>query len=599
MSDPHAGSQSGGSPPASRRKTRTRTTTACTACRARRTRCDSQKPGCGYCRIRRLKCQYEQSIPVPPNRVEAELAAIHERLDYIVGRLPLDATQQPTIVPHGVLVDPSQRCHVFTGEEKLPFQLLGTECVMAILGLGPGFAEEIARLERNVPPVWSGHSSRMHLIQQQHALMALAAFSRYIHIWYPILHPGFSTRYLSIISGTLTPGPESCLGLLVAAVGALAQRDYGLGGSGSENSSELYLEVAMASLPVVLTDKSIESVQCLFLLGIYHCCVSKPSQAYDYTMMASFKVQNLLKHVGASTGEPYQQAIRAYWAILLLESELRVQLDVVESGIWNQDDKVALPNSRRAWQFDIDTGSPESTNTSPAGSIMSAAEIPQNDRTQSFFLAEISMRRMLHRCNTAIRKSSHGEVVYAPSIALELELQLDEWYDYLPHVVRFQQLQVNNLADNDNLLYAEPLSIFLRVQYYCCKLSIYWPAIYQSIQDGTATPEVFQHCERFFSAYTQLMPSILISIQNCIVNRWTLYSTIFMSSLAVIKASQTRCIRVNCVVDWSHLIACLKSTLSVDKRIIEASPSLILMESTLNRRLTEFQLWLGEEISRS
>ncbi|KAG5742848.1 hypothetical protein H9Q69_014040 [Fusarium xylarioides] len=368
MSDPHAGSQSGGSPPASRRKTRTRTTTACTACRSRRTRCDSQKPECGYCRIRGLECQYEQSIRLPPNRVEAELAAIHERLDYIVGKLPLNATQQPNIVPQGVSVDSGQGYHVFTGEEKLPFQLLGTGCVMAILGLGPGFAEEIASLERNVPPVWPGHSSRMHLIQQQHALLALAAFSRHIHIWYPILHPGFSQRYLSIISGPLMPGPESCLVLLVAAVGALAQQDYELGGSGTENSSELYLEVAMASLPVVLTDKCIESVQCLFLLAIYHCCVSKPSQAYDYTMMASFKVQNLLKHIGASAEEPYQHSIRAYWAILLLESELRVQLDVVDSGIWNQDDKVPLPNSRRAWQFDVDTGSPDSTNTSPAGS---------------------------------------------------------------------------------------------------------------------------------------------------------------------------------------------------------------------------------------
>ncbi|KAF5967120.1 C6 transcription factor [Fusarium bulbicola] len=469
MSAPHAGSQSGGSPPASGRKTRTRTTTACTACRARRTRCDSQKPECGYCRIRGLKCQYEQSIPVPSKRFEVELAAIHERLDYIVGKLPLDNTQQDKNVPHGVLVDPNQGYHIFTGEEKLPFQLLGTECVMDILGLGPGFTEEIARLERNVPPVWPGHSSRMHLIQQQHALMALAAFSTHIHIWYPILHPGFSTRYLSIISGALTPGPESCLGLLVAAVGALAQQDFESGGSGSETSSELYLEVAMASLPLVLTDRSIESVQCLFLLAIYHCCVSKPSQAYDYTMMASFKVQNLLKHVGAGADEPYQHAVRAYWAILLLESELRVQLDVVDSGIWNQEDKVPLPNSRRAWQFDIDSGSPDSTNISPAGSIISAAELPHNDRTQAFFLAEISMRRMLHRCNTAIRKDSHGEIIYAPSIALELELQLDEWYEYLPHVVRFQKLQVGDLADNDNLLYAEPLSIFLRVQYYCCQ----------------------------------------------------------------------------------------------------------------------------------
>jgi len=522
--------------------------------------------------------------------VEVELAAIHQRLDYISAMLPCPG-QQTSFLPDGVVAvggHEQENHHVFTGEEKLPFQLLGTECMMTILGLGPGFAKEIATLERNALPVGIGNSSRLRLIQQPHALGALAAFSQLVHVWYPILRPGFSERYLDIISGPLTPGPESCMVLLVAAIGTLALHDHELGDapSSGSNSSELYLEAAMASLPAVVTDRSVEGVQCLVLLSIYHCCLSKPCQAHEYVVMASFKVQNILKHVGTSDGELYEHVKRAYWAVLLLESELRVQFDVVDSGIWNHDDQVALPNSRRAWQFDVDTGSPQASTTSPESTF--SADGPRTDRTQSYFLAEIAMRRMLHRCNTAIRRTPRGEIVYAPNIALELELQLDEWYGHLPEPVRFQHLDADT-SDSSALghLSVEPLGNFLRVQYYCCKLSIYWPAVYQSIQDGTATPEVLKHCQGFFDAYIQLMPSILICIRHCIVNRWTLYATIFMTSMAVLQASQHQFLRAGCAVDWPRLLVCLQSTSTVDRRVVEASPSLSLLERTLAQRLAD------------
>ncbi|KAH6874019.1 hypothetical protein B0T10DRAFT_588156 [Thelonectria olida] len=425
----------------SRRRARTRTTKACSACRARRTRCDSRKPDCGFCLARGLKCHYEQSEPAPTSGVEIELAAINQRLDYITSILP--SVQLPSVIS-GRVLDHSPENHVFTGEEKLPFQLLGTECMMSILGLGPGFAQELVTLERNAAPVGVDCSSRVRLIQREQALSALAAFSTHIHVWYPILRPRFSERYLSIISGPLPPGSESCMVLLVAALGVLAHQDHELGVSSCDNSSELYLEAAMASLPAVLIDKSVESVQCLVLLSIYHCCLSKPYQAYDYAMIASFKVQNLLKHVGDGDGELYEHAKRAYWAVLLLESELRIHFDVIGSGIWDHDDQVSLPDSRRAWQFDIETGSPQGSTITPGSNI--SADVPQTDQTQSYFLAEISMRRMLHRCNTAIRRTPRGEIVYAPNIALELELQLDEWYGYLPESVRFQKLDIDSLA---------------------------------------------------------------------------------------------------------------------------------------------------------
>ncbi|KAH7264670.1 hypothetical protein B0J15DRAFT_491208 [Fusarium solani] len=468
--------------PASRSGTsrrRTRTATACSTCRARRTRCDSRKPDCGFCRARGLQCHYEQSEPAPTSKVGVELAAINRRLDHITSS------------------------QVFTGEEKLPFQLLGTGCMMTILGLGPGFAEELATLERHAASIGT-----------EQALSALAAFSAHVHIWYPILRPRFSERYLGIISGSLPPGSETCMVLLVAALGV----------SSRDETSELYLEAAMASLPAVLIDKSVESVQCLVLLSIYHCCLSKPSQAYDYAMIASFKVQNLLKYVGDDDGEVYEHAKRAYWAVLLLESELRIHFDVIGSGIWDHDDKVSLPDSRpcMAVRYRDRLAARLDDYTSQQHITRRSSYRPD----AIIFLAEISMRRMLHRCNTAIRRTHRGEIVYAPNIALELELQLEEWYRYLPESVRFQNSE--------------------------------------------------HHCEMFFQAYIQLMPSLLICIRNCIVNRWTLYGSIFMTSMAVIQAARTPCLGDGCVVDWPRLLA---------------SPSLSLMESALAQRLTEIESW--------
>ncbi|SPQ24261.1 aaeae85e-56e2-494d-863c-fdb28e7020da [Thermothielavioides terrestris] len=461
---------------------------------------------------------------------------------------------------------------------------------MEVLGLGPGFARDLVRLERAITPPHAriGLAACLCFLPQQQALAALDAFSAHVHIWYPILRPGFTERYVSVLSGPLAPGPETCLVLSVAAVGALALEDEVVRtGAPSppypEKNSELYLEAATASLPAVLIDESIESIQALVLLSIYHCCLSRPCQAYDYAMNASFKVQNLLKcvHEVGKGDELYEQAKRCYWAVLLLESELRDQLDMVDSGIWNCDDKVDLPDSRRSWNFDLDAGSPGTTTASSPGSIISRASADggahASDRVQAYFLAEIAMRRMLHRCYTAIRRTPHGDIVYAPAIALELETQLDEWQSYLPDAVHFRHLAA-----------PEPLSNFLRVQYYCCKMSIYWPAVYQCIQDGGATtPEILEHCERFFHAYMQSIPSLLTAVRDCIVNRWTLYATIFTTSMAVLQAAATPCLRTGCAVDWAHLLACLRSTRTVDVRIVQASPSLSLLQRTLADRLAD------------
>jgi hypothetical protein len=172
-------------------------------------------------------------------------------------------------------------------------------------------------------------------------------------------------------------------------------------------------------------------------------------------------------------------------------------------------------------------------------------------------------------------------------VALDLELQLDEWQSYLPDMFQFRHPPADTSGTPPSRPALDPLNEFLRVQHYCCKISIYWPGAYQCIQDGMATVEVLRHCERFFNAYIQAMPSMLLSVRDCIVNRWTLYATIFVTSMAVIQAAATPCIRHGCAVDWGRLVTCLELTREVDGRIMDASPSLSLIRSTLAERLVE------------
>lgn len=478
--------------------------------------------------------------------------------------------------------------HDINEEEKSPFKLLGTQRVMSILGLGDGYARELVRLEREALPRPGALTSRLYMVAHQQALSALASFSEHVHVWYPIFRPDFSDQYFRIISGPLSPSPETCVTLLVMTIGLVAQSAPSSDVTQTELAHVPYLEAALVSLPIILTDESLESVQSLILLSIYYCCLSRPCHAHDYCVIASSKIQNMFRQLDENDSETHERLKRAYWVVLLLESELSVQFDVASSGIWTLDDSMPLPDSRRTWHFDQDVWSPMNASTSPA-SVMSVVSLG-SDKVQSYFLAEIAMRRMLHRCNTAIRRTEAGNLTYAPSIALELELQLNEWYEYLPDIIRFRMdddlvQDMSDLASNSFLSSTCPLSNFLRVQYYCCKISIYWPAVYQATEGGAVTYQLQDHCQRFFTAYIQLIPSILAAFRECIVNRWTIFASIFMTTLAAMKGTAVSGLAQS--VDSNRLRQCFALTSSVSRSMTVISPSLTLLANTLEQRVEE------------
>jgi hypothetical protein len=205
-------------------------------------------------------------------RVEAELVNLNLRLDYLTTLL----SKQPTPPPGGTL----------GSHEDSPFRLLATRSIMRVLGLEDDYAQGLIRLERANFLVGATTSPRI-LLSSHHLLAdALAAFSERIHSYYPILPLGFTEEYFHLLAEPLTPSSHTCLALLVAAIGGVVRE---------QSSGSPYFEAALTSLPVVLAECTLTSIQCLIFLSLYYCCLIKPLQAHDYCLIASFKIQNLFK----------------------------------------------------------------------------------------------------------------------------------------------------------------------------------------------------------------------------------------------------------------------------------------------------------------
>jgi hypothetical protein len=215
------------------------------------------------------------------SRIESELASVNQRLDYITSLL---AKQPKQVQEH------QEELAVLSSHEDSPFRLLATSSIMAMLELEPDFPQNLIRLERInfLKGSTNGSDARVFFVPHQQAANALAAFSERIHTYYPILASDFSEEYFRILSEPLTPSCQSCLVLLVAAIGCVAHDPT----SDRENP---FFTAALSSLPLVVAECSLVAVQCLVFLSIYHACLLRPCQAHDYCLVASFKIQNLFK----------------------------------------------------------------------------------------------------------------------------------------------------------------------------------------------------------------------------------------------------------------------------------------------------------------
>lgn len=403
---------------------------------------------------------------------------------------------------------------------------------MNILGLSPDTAQWLVNAERaaaessQMQNCFGTGALRMFMLQSQPITAALAAFSEHVHTWYPLFSADFTEAFTSSI---IEPNPhsvQSCLAMLVVAIGSLTTpRDTNA--ALHERPGQAYYEAAMAHLPAALQGYSLPSLQCLVLFALYQLCLIRPCQAHDYITIASFRAQNMLQSRTFPGGSKEDEGLRrAFWVILLVESEIAVQLDLPHSGIWAYED-IALPATTEAWHFAPPLADAETTETSPQSQSCTSS-----DSVLVYFLAEIAMRRMLQRCTTSVNMSAGGQLRYAPVIAqeLELQLQLNEWYKCLPVALHF------HMSPKSRDEVAElPAAQFLQTQYFACKASIYWPAVYQAMELSTACDELLQFCKEFFGSFVSFVLAASAAVKTCLVNSWTLNSRLEIPSIGAIS----------------------------------------------------------------
>jgi len=303
----------------------------------------------------------------------------------------------------------------------------------------------------------------------------VAAFFDRANVWYACVNPNtWRSCYDVASSQGFTEGPESCIVLLVLALGCAAA-------SGSVSNFRYepeppgmdYFALAWKLIPNLLTRHDVVAAQCHFLAAAYLFYIVRPLEAWNLLSNTSTKLQLLLGVDGFLTPASRELCERVYWNTLLCESDLLAELDLPHSGIVSYEETVKLPS----------------------GFEKEDQEMPAGRDELWYFLAEIALRRLLNRVSHLIyanRSAMSSTSALAPLVA-ELDRQLTQWYDNLPAAVQFPR---------GRLPTDSPSQTVLRLRYFACRTIIFRPYILAVLTDESAAhdPVVTENCRKCLEA---------------------------------------------------------------------------------------------------
>ncbi|GKU00800.1 c6 finger protein [Fusarium langsethiae] len=501
-----------GSNPLKRRNTETgvdyprrRATIACEVCRSRKSRCDGTKPKCKLCTELGAECIYRE----PGIKLDAGDKLILERLSRIESLLQMSMVNTTA---NGLgLTENSPGMSNGTGLEGDGMILSGTAATFSSIpngGFGTWSAQPVGTNISTMPKVHT--NAAMHLLQWPlirdlisrqcdpqvllqlemareplHTLTKtpcvdlsntqayIEAYFERVNVWYACVNPyTWRSQYRTALSNGFREGPESCIVLLVLALGQAS-----LHGSISrilphEDPPGLqYFTAAWSLLPGLMTANSVVAAQCHLLAAAYHFYLVRPMEAWNLLCTTSTKLQLLLMAPSRIPSHQRELVERIYWNALLFESDLLAELDLPHSGVVQFEEHVGLPGG-----FEGD-------------------ESEQVGRDELwYFLAEIALRRLLNRVSHLIySKDSIANTQSLDPVVAELDYQLSQWYESLPLPLQFPFTR-NALQD--------PVQTVLRLRFFACRTIIYRPYILAVLdnEQQVLDPAVRENCHKCLEA---------------------------------------------------------------------------------------------------
>ena len=486
-------------------------------CRGRKSKCTGE-PRCRLCTELNAECVYRE----PGVKLDAGDKLILERLTRIEGLLQTNSVGQQTPVISLRTNSPTNSNGPGSSrEEFLARAVEGFDRALSLpaAGLGTWQNSSVApSIVTNISTMPKGHTTPgLHLLQwsmirelvsrpydPQHLLQLelsreplnlnpamsldltntgayVQAFFDRANVWYACVNPySWRAHYRTALTKGFREGPESCVTLLVLALGAAS-----LGGSISSLPKDKdppgmpYFAHAWQLLPSLMTQNNTLSSQCLILASAYLFYLVRPLDAWNLLGSSSMKLQLLLSGQGRIPGHSKELTERVYWNAVLFESDLLAELDLPHSGIIQFEETVGLPCGF------------EEEDDEPAG----------RDELW-YFLAEIALRRLLNRVSHVIySKGAPTSTIVLEPVVAELDFQLKQWYDGLPIALQFPYSHTPQ---------GLPEQTVLRLRYFACRSIIFRKYVLAVLENEQAIldPAVRENCRKCLEASVRQLECI-------------------------------------------------------------------------------------------
>lgn len=171
----------------------------------------------------------------------------------------------------------------------------------------------------------------------------IQAFFDTVNIWYACVNPAsWPVTYQTAASGHFREGPESCLVLLVLALGKA-----GTGGdsaSSHEAPGMQYFSAAWSLIPSLVIDQSLISLQCIFLASVYLLYLTRPVEAWTLLSSITMKLQLHLTNQANLAPEVSKLFTRVIWNAILLESDILAELALPQSNLISHLSTLPIPS---------------------------------------------------------------------------------------------------------------------------------------------------------------------------------------------------------------------------------------------------------------
>lgn len=484
----------------------------CEVCRSRKSRCDGTKPKCKLCTELGAECIYRE----PGIKLDAGDKLILERLSRIENLL-----QMNMVGNHGNGISLAHDSPGMSNGTGLSGEMMGAAAAAAAAAQNTA-SSFVSVLPNAGLGTWSGPltnistmpkvhtNAALHLLQWPlirdlvsrpydpqillqlemareplHSLTKtpcvdlsntqayIEAYFERVNVWYACVNPyTWRSHYRIALSNGFREGPESCIVLLVLALGQASLRGSISRIVPQEDAPGLqYFTAAWALLPGMMTSNSVLAAQCHLLASAYLFYLVRPLEAWNLLCTTSTKLQLLLMSPNRIPTDQRELTERIYWNSLLLESDLLAELDLPHSGVVAFEENVGLPGGFEGDEHEA---------------------VGRDDLW--YFLAEIALRRLLNRVSQLIySKDSMASTTSLEPVVAELDYQLTQWYESLPLPLQFPFTRT---------MLADPVQTVLRLRFFACRTIIYRPYILAVLDNEQAAldPSVQEACHKCLEA---------------------------------------------------------------------------------------------------